>query len=389
MSILSYVSKEDKRWVIETQEKIRGKMGYVCERSKYKIPYKTINGVHTNKLEESPENADGINWWTNGFWPGILWLLYNDTKEEKYKDIANYAEEKFDQCFDMFYGLHHDVGFMWIPSSVTNYKTTGNSQSRKRALHAANLLAGRFNLNGRFIRAWNDPIGNHEDRRGWAIIDCMLNIPLLYWASEETNDPRYRHIAEAHADTVMANFIREDGSVEHIVEFDPESGKKVAIHGGQGYEDGSSWTRGQAWGIYGFVMSNKHTSKRAYLEAAKKIADYFISQTPESYIIPVDFKQPSLPDFEDSTAAAIAACGLIELSRLVDKDEGQGYMDAALSLLKVLADKRAIWNVADDGILTHCKASYHDKEGHINMIYADYFFIEGIYKLAESDFYIW
>ena len=110
-----------------------------------------------------------------------------------------------DRCFEEFYGLHHDVGFMWLPTSVANYKVTKNPESRKRALHAANLLAGRFNLAGGFIRAWNDV--EDYDTRGWAIIDCMFNIPLLYWASEETGDPRFKQIAMKHADTAMTAFV--------------------------------------------------------------------------------------------------------------------------------------------------------------------------------------
>ena len=160
------------------------------------------------------------------------------------------------------------MGFMFLPTAVADYKLTGNARSRKTALHAANLLAGRFNPAGGFIRAWNQ--SEDKDTRGWAIIDSMLNISLLYWASEETKDPRFRKIAMMHADTTKAHFVRPDGSVKHIVEFDPETGEAVRSYGGQGYKEGSSWTRGQGWAVYGFVISYLHTGKQEYLDTAKE-----------------------------------------------------------------------------------------------------------------------
>lgn len=166
-----------------------------------------------------------------------------------------------------------------------------DADARRRGLHAAQLLAGRFNPAG-YIRAWNDFPDPDTDTRGWAIIDCLFNIPLLYWASEETNDPRFKKIAMTHADTVAANFVREDGSVRHIVQFDPETGAFVRDYGGQGYAQGSSWTRGQTWALYGFVMSYKHTGAVRYLAMAQKVAEYFIAHIPADGRIPVDFCQP-------------------------------------------------------------------------------------------------
>ena len=170
--------------------------------------------------------------------------MYQDTGEERYIDMARKCEKKLEQTFSDFYGLHHDVGFMFLPAVVADYRITGNEEAKKAALHAANLLAGRFNPQGNYIRAWNDL--PDQDTRGWAIIDCMFNISLLYWASKETGDPRYRHIAMRHADSVMTHFIRKDGSVIHIGEFDPETGAFVKSHGGQGYGEGSAWT-GAVW----------------------------------------------------------------------------------------------------------------------------------------------
>lgn len=381
------IRKQDK-WLDEVVEKIKEKMEWVSEKSKNKIPYTTINGVHDDRGDESIYTTDdGINWWCNGFWGGILWLLYNETKDEKYKDSARFSEEKLDKCFIEFEGLHHDVGFMWLPTAVIDYKLTGNIESRKRGLHAANLLAGRFNPVGKFIRAWNDD--PEKDISGWAIIDCMLNIPLLYWASEETKDPRFKHIAMMHADTVMENFVRKDGSVRHIVEFDSTNGGYVREYGGQGYSEGSSWTRGQTWGLYGFIISYIHTGKQEYLDTAKRIAHYFIANIPENGLIPVDFRQPKSPFIEDSTAAAIAACGLIEISKNVTELEKDMYLNAALKLLKELYKNRCNWSKENDCILEKCTGAYHDKNHEFNIIYGDYYFIEAIFKLKGNDIFIW
>ncbi len=379
---------DEKKWLGDLITKITSKMDWVSEKSKNKIPYTTIEGTHDDRSTHNPSGNvdDGINWWTNGFWAGMMWLMYHETGIVKYKDIAVISEIKLDRCFEEFYGLHHDVGFMWLMTSVANYKVTGNPESRKRSLHAANLLVGRFNPAGGFIRAWNDL--PERDTRGWAIIDCMLNLPLLYWATEETGDPRFKLIAMTHADTAMTTFIRPDGSVNHIVEFDPFNGGVVRTHGGQGYGEGSSWTRGQAWALYGYMMSHIHTGKSDYMETAKRIANYFMANIPDDGVIPVDFLQPPEPRLKDDTAAAIAACGMIEIARAAGTYEKRIYIDAALKLLKVL-EQRSDWSEDSDAIVQNGSAAYHAASHHHPIIYGDYFFIEAAFKLKNNDLYLW
>ncbi len=383
------LTTEDRRWLSETIAKVTAKMEWLSEKSADKIPATTSEGVHDNKRAGEYNSADnGLQWWTNGFWAGMLWLMFHETGEEKYARIARNTEVWLDQCFENFFGLHHDVGFMWLTSAVADYRLTGHPESRKRGLHAANLLAGRFNPVGRFIRAWDD-LPDGRDTRGWAIIDCMFNIPLLYWAWEETRDPRFRHIAMMHADTVMESFIRPDGSCEHIVEFDPEKGGKVKSYGGQGYAEGSAWTRGQAWALYGFVMSYIHTGAQRYLDTAERVARYFLDHLPESGLVPVDFDQPDEPALEDSIAAAVAACGLIEISKHLDGAEGGEYYAAALKILKVLDEKRCDYSVHQDCFLTHCTGAYHDTVHHVSYVYGDYYYLEALFKLKGNDIFLW
>ena len=147
---------ENARWLDKAAQDVKEKLAWVSERSADKIPYTTVNGVHDDRSDPAVHYGldDGINWWCNGFWPGMMWLMYSETGEEKYARIARRAEQKLDRCFEEYYGLHHDVGFMWLPSAVADYRLTRDRDARRRGLHAANLLAGRFNPAGKDTFLW-------------------------------------------------------------------------------------------------------------------------------------------------------------------------------------------------------------------------------------------
>lgn len=372
-------SKEYK-WAEMVADKIYKKMKMSVERSWDKIPYLTEKGIFDDW-------SDKISWWTNGFYAGQLWQLYHAYGDEKFRQAAEQIEEKLDGSLMDYMGMDHDSGFKWLLTAVANYKMTGNKESKNRGLLAAANLAGRFNLAGNFIRAWND--GGDGATAGWAIIDCMMNLPLLYWAEKETKDPRFSQIAKAHANTAMKVFVREDGSVNHIVQFDANTGAVVGTFGGQGKEVGSSWTRGQAWAIYGFALSYRHSNEEKYLETAKKAARYFVSCIPESGIIPVDFCQDAELDWEDSTAAAIAACGMLEIEQHVSEEEKGFYHEAAIGLLKALEEKRSNWDMDVDNILENGSVAYHEKNHNFSIIYGDYYFTEAVFKLCDKELFMW
>ena len=374
---LQQAARKDRDFINVVWKKLDRKLSVVAERSRGKLPYTTVNGVHNNYAEKD------ICWWTNGFWPALMWLMYYGTENEAYKMTAERSEELLDGALGEYDGLHHDVGFMWHISAGVNYRITGNKTSRKRALLAANILAGRYNVRGGFIRAWNG-------EQCVAIIDCMMNIPLLYWASREIGDPRFRHIAMSHADTTMRNHIRPDGSVKHIVVYNDETGEYVENLAGQGYSVDSSWSRGQAWALHGFVLSYIHTGKQEYLDTAKRVAHYFIANVCDDYMPRADFRAPSDPVLYDSTASACAACGLLELARNVPEYEGGVYYNAALNLLKVLDKNCCNYSLDEDSVVqmgTECWLAEADKEKgvHIPIIYGDYYFTEAIYKLKGYD----
>ena len=340
------------------------------------IPYKSENGQWIG----SP--FDGNGWWTGGFWPALMWQLYAAGRDETFLLEARRVEKLLTDEFRVFEHLNHDVGFMYLLSCGADFKLTGEKQALTDTLHAASLLMGRFNPVG-FIRAWNEP-----ERVGYAIIDCMMNLSLLFWASRQTGDPRFAKVARLHADTTLRHFLRADGSVRHIVEFDPETGAMVREHAGQGFALGTAWSRGQAWGLYGFALAYANTGDARYLDASRQIADFFVAHIRADGLTNCDFLQPAAPERLDNIAGACGACGLLELAGLTGEAR---YREAAERLLDGLIDHCADLDPHRCGVLTHCTASYHDDAAgvHTNIVYGDFFLIEGLLRVIGKDPQLW
>lgn len=340
------------------------------------LPYKSANG----KWITSP--YDGNSWWTGGFWPGLMWQLFAATGDGAFRQEALRAEDMLTAEFRSFRYLNHDVGFMYLLSCGAHDKLLGDEQAAMDTLHAANLLMGRYSPAG-YIRAWNE-----KHKMGYAIIDCMMNLSLLFRASRMTEDPRFAKVACLHADRTMKEFIRENGSVAHIVEFDPQTGARIGEVAGQGYALGSSWSRGQAWGLYGFTLAYLNTKDARYLQTAERIARYFIANIREDGLTDSDFCQPAGEERIDNMAGAIAACGLIELARVTGEAD---YQTAAERLIDGIADRCCDFSDNICGVLTHCTASYHDDGAgrHNNITYGDYFFVEALAKLNGTDPMLW
>jgi unsaturated chondroitin disaccharide hydrolase len=372
---------EDRKWAEDTFEKLKTKLKAECSRLGDIIPFVPRDGRYHDL-----DTSEGIYWWTNGFWGGLLWQMYHASGDDAFRKSAEGLEKRLDQALEGFEGLHHDVGFMWLHTAAANYRLTGSKDSRRRALHAANLLAGRYNPAGKFIRAWN------EDRPGWIIVDCMMNLPLLYWATKETGDPRFSFIARNHADTALNVIVRPDGSCNHIAVLSPETGECLQTPGGQGFAPGSSWSRGHAWAVYGFALSGLHTGQQKYLDTAKKIAHYAIANFARNDWLPlVDFRAPARPVKYDSTAATIAACGLLEIANQAGEYEKPLYAGAAVKLLRACDKAFSNWNIDEDSIVAHGMGSYHGTglDTDAPIIYGDYFFAEAVLRLLDKDFFVW
>ena len=375
---------ENREWIDTTWEKLDKKLSHLSIKSRNKIPHTTRNGEH----DDHSQGKD-IVMWTNGFWGGLMMLMYSATGKECYKITAETSEKLLDKAFQYMDEWNHDVGFMWHILSGANYKLTGNMDSRNRNLIAAMSLMSRYNVEGNYIRCWNSWITD-EDVSGWTIIDCLMNLPLLYWASEELHDSRFKKVAIRYADMAMRDHLRADGSVHHIVIHDTEKPNTVlGTNVGQAYSESSSWARGTAWALYGFMISYTHTKDRKYLEAAKQVAHYFIANTANTNWLPLlDFRQPEAPVYYDSTSGAIAACGLIEIAKVVDEKEKDLYLNSALNILKQMEKHWCNWSEEEDGILLMGSHSY-GKGIHTSIIYGDYFFTEAVLKLKGSQFNPW
>ena len=375
---------ETRAWAEEVFAKIEPKCLAMAKRSRDFIP----SGVK----EDGMHRPVTCLAWTGGFFGATNFILYNHTGNEEYLKTAQKQEELMSKGLERPDELDHDVGFMLHLLQGNNYRLTGNESSKLRNLTAAALLSSRYVLNGGFIKAWNDGYWRGIYNKELSIIDCMMNLPLLYWASETIGDDRFKQIAMAHADMALVDHLREDGSVVHMADHDREKGTVVRTWGGQGYCEGSSWSRGQAWGLYGFVLSYIYTKEERYLTAAKLISNYFIANCCDDWLPRVDFRAPSQPVYYDSTAGACAACGLIELAKLLPEHEGGMYMHAAVKMLKAMEKSFMNYDMNTDELLGYGTTLYPVKgteKVHESIIYGDYFFIEALLKLLGQEFLPW
>ncbi len=385
MKTYTQIISENRAWAEKTLAAVDRKMREVAVRSRGKLPDGVDEqGVHKDNFSTRP------NFWTNGFFGGLCAMLYDYTKNEEYLKTLESSERLLDNAFSEKYDLiHHDVGFMWYLTSGARYRLTGDEGSKKRLFYAASTLMGRFILGGNFIKAWNVP-----EAYDWTIIDSMMNLPLLYHASEIFSDDRYKRVAVAHANTAAETHIREDGSVIHIAEHDRDTGRVRKTHGGQGFGEGSAWSRGQAWALYGFVISYIHTGDVKYLDTARRVSDFFIKSVCDDWLPKIDFKAPKEPVYYDSTAGVCAACGLLELGRLLPQSEGGVYTEAAINILRAITDKFVNFDPETDDMVNFGSIRYPNgaqqlEEVHISIIYGDFFYIEALLKILGSEFFMW
>ena len=329
----------------------------------------------------------GNSEWTNGFWTGQLWLAYERTGEARYRSLAEKNVEVFlDRVERRFELDHHDLGFLYVPSCVAAYRLTGSERARTAALLAADQLLTRWRERGAFLQAWG-PMDSREHYR--LIIDCLLNVPLLYWAADETGDAGYADKARRHFETTCANIIRPDGSAFHTFYMDPETG--APGHGAtrQGYSDDSAWARGQAWGICGIPLNIRHTGLTDYFPYAVSMRNYFLNRLPKDDVCYWDlvFGEGSNQS-RDSSAAAIAACGLDEMARLAccPAAEADVCLGAEAAILRSLIENyTARDHEPGEPILYHGVYSWHSGKGvDEGNVWGDYFFLEALTRAAGT-----
>lgn len=329
------------------------------------------------------ENTDD---WTQGFWTGMLWLAYEYTGNDKYRKEAEKQILTYIERIEKQLGTdHHDMGFLYSLSCVAAYKLTGNENAKRAALMAADKLASRYHEKGEFIQAWG-ALDKAESYR--LIIDCLLNIPLLYWAAEETGDKKYSHIAFTHYRTTAKNIVRDDGTTHHTFYFDINTGEPLRGVTAQGYSDTSCWARGQAWGVYGSMLTYKYMHNPDAIEFFKTVTNCFLNKLPEDFVAYWDMIFTDGDEERDSSAAAIAVCGLIEGAKHLKADEDKPlYMNAAMHILNSLIDSYSAKGSPDtDGLLLHGVYNKHAGIGVDEcMIWGDYFYMEALMRVYNPD----
>ena len=313
--------------------------------------------------------------WTSGFFPGCLWLMFQRTSGSTWRTwasswTAQMEGEKNDTS-------SHDVGFKIFCSFGNGYRLTFDPAYRDVVIAGARSLATRYSPIVGCTRSWNN-------RHFPVIIDNIMNLEILFWAARHGGDPAWYDMAVSHALKTRQNHVRADGSTYHLVDYDPNTGAVLGKETVQGYSTESTWARGQAWAVYGFTMTYRETGDARFLDTARQVADYLIDHLPTDHVPYWDFEAPNIPnEKKDSSAAAIAASGLLELSTLVtDGASRTRYREAAFQVLESLCSPAYLAEgTTSSGILLHGVGNKPaNTEVDVSLIYGDYYFIEALLR---------
>ncbi len=372
----------------EDLELPREKLEYALREALKKIDY----GIECfgDKFPESASRGnvygvmDNVSGWGTGFWTGILWHAYELTGDEKYKNVALSHIPGWTKRITEKIGVnHHDMGFLYSPSCVAAWKLCESEEAKDAAITAADHLCGRFQEKGEFLQAW----GKVDDPLSYRlIIDCLLNIPLLYWASSVTGDKSYEEKAYKHFSTTVDVIYRPDASTYHTYYFDPETGVPLRGATAQGAFDGSAWGRGQSWGIYGPLLTYIYKKDEKALRAFKSATNYFLNNTPSDYVAYWDLSfDDGADEPKDSSCSAIAVCGMLEGIKHMEEGDPlkRIYLNASKRIINSLIDSYITKDVPEaNGLLLHQVYSKPHKNGVDEMnIWGDYFYMEALHRM--------
>lgn len=329
-------------------------------------------------------NTVGYKDWTSGFWPGILWYLYEYTGDAKWKVQAD-KYSRFLTPLSVSPALDHDLGFQVYSSFGNGYRLTQNKEYMDIVLKTSDTLATLYNPKVGTILSWPEMV----KKMNWphnTIVDNMINLEMLFEASKNGGNKHLYKMAVKHAETTMKNQFRKDYSVYHVVVYDTVTGKKIKGVTHQGYSDSSMWARGQGWAIYGYTMVYRETKDPKFLKFAHKVAKVYLNRLPKDLIPYWDFDAPKIVNEpRDASASALVASALIELSTYTkDKTLAKTYLDKAEAMLAELSSKRYQSGDVNSAFLLHSTGHYPNKtEIDYSIIYADYYYIEALLRLKK------
>ncbi|AVR45589.1 glucuronyl hydrolase [Christiangramia fulva] len=331
----------------------------------------------TYYLEQDRLETSGSGWWVSGFYPGTLLYLYQAEKDPQLKEEAERILEDLKK--EQFNTSTHDLGFMMFCSFGNANRIDPKENYQEVLMNSAKSLASRFDKDVGAIRSWDSP-----GESFLVIIDNMMNLELLLWAYEHSGNEKYKNIAITHANTTIKNHFRKDYSSYHVVEYNENTGEVIKKRTAQGAADESSWARGQAWGLYGFTVMYRYTHDEKYLDQAKKIAEFILnhSNLAKDKIPYWDFNAPQIPNaFRDSSAGAIIASALLELSKYTDEQKSRKYFISAETMLRSLMSDKYLAKRGSNGgfILKHGVGNMPaNSEVDVPLTYGDYYFIEAL-----------
>jgi unsaturated chondroitin disaccharide hydrolase len=343
--------------------------------------HRAFGGQFPTVGEGARYQLTGNDNWLTGFWPGMLWLAYAATGDENLRDHAKACLPSFEERLEKRVHINHDLGFLFTLSARAQWQATGDRDARDLALRAARELVQRYRPQGRYVQAWGK-VGDPEEG-GRIIVDTMMNLPLLFWGSEQTRDPRYRQAAREHAETSLRHLVRPDGATYHTFFLDQETGEPIGPRTHQGYADDSLWARGQAWAIYGFALAAEWCGEPRFLEASRRAARRFVAELPPDGVPLWDLRLPEdAPHYPDSSAGAIAAGGMLRLARLDDEGEEGEFHSSARVILDSLVPRCFETRPEAQGLLRHGTYNAHKGWGvDTYFICGDYFFLEALSAL--------
>ncbi|MFI1743259.1 glycoside hydrolase family 88 protein [Thalassobellus sediminis] len=322
--------------------------------------------------------------WTSGFWSGELWYLYEFTESKKLKKEA----DKFTMYLkplSVTPALDHDLGFQVFNSYGNGYRLTHNEAYKDVILNTADTLATLFNPNVGTILSWPREVPNMEWPQHNTIMDNMINLELLFWASKNGGNKSLYNMAVSHANVTMENHFRPDYSSYHVVVYDKDTGKKIKGVTHQGYSDDSMWARGQAWAIYGYTMVYRETKDLKFLDFTHKATKVYLENLPNDLIPYWDFNSPNIPNTErDASAATIVASALLELSTFTkDKELSEEYFQKAEKMLMELSENYQSKNVNSSCLLHSTGHKPAGSEIDYSIIYADYYYVEALLRYKK------
>lgn len=369
-----------------TREEVTAAMDRVADQVRCNMEYFGTRFPSSATRNQTYGVIDNIEW-TDGFWTGLLWLCYEYTGDDAFKNLALKNVDSFLNRVEKRIELdHHDLGFLYSLSCVAGYKLTGSAEGRKAGLLAADKLMERFQEKGGFIQAWGE-LGARDNYR--LIIDCLLNIPLLHWAFLETGKPVYRNAAMRHYEAACNNVIRDDASAYHTFYFDPETGEPLKGVTRQGYSDDSAWARGQAWGIYGIPLNYRYVKDDSAFNLFKGMTNYFLNRLPEDEVCYWDliFTDGSNQS-RDSSAAAIGVCGIHEMLKYLPEVESDKntYRHAMHCILRSLMERYTAPEIKPGNpVLLHGVYSWHSGKGvDEGNIWGDYYYMEALMRFYKN-----